>query len=225
VKGDWRQAERHGREALRLKLVVHDVLGMGLTLDLLARIAAERGAHDRAAVLLGGADRAWAAVDRSRWGSKALNSTRRGSEERARRALGRTAFRRAYDRGAALSLTDLVAHALNESDSARRANSPSREPAPHPASSVRRPHGGPADGPTTPCLTPPPQGDNPPDAVRLTRREAQVAELVAEGLANQQIADRLVIARRTAEGHVERILSKLGFSNRSQIAAWVTAQR
>lgn len=52
-----------------------------------------------------------------------------------------------------------------------------------------------------------------------------MAELVAEGLANQQIADRLVIARRTAEGHVERILSKLGFSNRSQIAAWVTAQR
>ncbi|MFJ4976133.1 hypothetical protein ACIP6X_12470 [Streptomyces coeruleorubidus] len=41
----------------------------------------------------------------------------------------------------------------------------------------------------------------------------------------QQIADRLVIARRHAEGHVERILSKLGFSNRSQIAAWVTAQR
>ncbi|WP_245178002.1 LuxR C-terminal-related transcriptional regulator [Streptomyces antibioticus] len=39
------------------------------------------------------------------------------------------------------------------------------------------------------------------------------------------MADRLVIARRTAEGHVERILSKLGLSNRSQIAAWVAAQR
>ncbi|WP_039933567.1 helix-turn-helix transcriptional regulator [Streptomyces viridochromogenes] len=61
--------------------------------------------------------------------------------------------------------------------------------------------------------------------VRLTRRETEVARLVAEGLGNQRIADRLVIARRTAEGHVERILSKLGFSNRSQIAAWVTAQR
>ncbi|OQD52501.1 hypothetical protein BM536_030455 [Streptomyces phaeoluteigriseus] len=72
---------------------------------------------------------------------------------------------------------------------------------------------------------PAPEPGAPSDAVRLTRREAQVAELVAEGLANQQIADRLVIARRTAEGHVERILSKLGFSNRSQIAAWVTAQR
>ncbi len=52
-----------------------------------------------------------------------------------------------------------------------------------------------------------------------------MAELVAQGLANQQIAERLVIARRTAEGHVERILGKLGLSNRSQLAAWVTARR
>lgn len=59
----------------------------------------------------------------------------------------------------------------------------------------------------------------------LTRRETEVAALVAEGLANQQIADRLVIARRTAEGHVEHILGKLGFTNRTQIAAWVTAHR
>ncbi|SMD20675.1 regulatory protein, luxR family [Kibdelosporangium aridum] len=44
----------------------------------------------------------------------------------------------------------------------------------------------------------------------LTRRERQVAELVAEGLTNKQIADRLVIAQRTAEGHVERVLAKLG---------------
>ncbi|WP_238431769.1 response regulator transcription factor [Streptomyces cavernae] len=56
----------------------------------------------------------------------------------------------------------------------------------------------------------------------LTPRETEVARLVADGLGNQQIADRLVIARRTAEGHVERILRKLGFTKRSQIAAWVS---
>ncbi|MFI1027997.1 ATP-binding protein [Streptomyces sp. NPDC020951] len=191
VRGDWERAQRHGREAIRLKHAVHDVLGMGLTLDLLARIATARGAHEHAAVLLGGADRAWADVDRDRWGSACLNSTRRGSEERVRAAIGRAAFRRAYERGAALTLTDVVALELEEKPPA---SAPVEEP------------------PTAP-------------GVRLTRREAQVAELVAEGLANQQIADRLVIARRTAEGHVERILSKLGFSNRSQIASWVTAQR
>ncbi|MEV0221541.1 LuxR C-terminal-related transcriptional regulator [Streptomyces sp. NPDC050704] len=60
---------------------------------------------------------------------------------------------------------------------------------------------------------------------RLTRREAEVAELIAQGLSNQQIADRLVVARRTAEGHVERILSKLGFTSRSQVAVWAEGRR
>ncbi|MFH9587575.1 ATP-binding protein [Streptomyces luteogriseus] len=195
VRRDWPRAERHGREALRLKLAVHDVIGIALTLDLLASIAAERGAHEHAALLLGGADRAWADIDTGRWGSHTLNSTRRDSEERSASALGRDAFERAHRRGHALGLAELVGHACQE---------PGR---PHPAEAT---------------AGPPPHDDT---AVRLTRRETEVARLVAEGLANQQIADRLVIARRTAEGHVERILSKLGFSNRSQIAAWMTAQR
>ncbi|WP_306454282.1 protein kinase [Rhodococcus sp. ACS1] len=59
----------------------------------------------------------------------------------------------------------------------------------------------------------------------LTKREHQVAELVAEGLTNRAIADRLVIACRTAQGHVEHILTKLGFTSRAQIAAWVVAEK
>ncbi|MFE7423678.1 protein kinase [Rhodococcus sp. NPDC057529] len=55
----------------------------------------------------------------------------------------------------------------------------------------------------------------------LTRREHQVAELVAEGLTNRAIATRLVISQRTVQGHVEHILAKLGFTSRTQIAAWV----
>ncbi|MFC5994667.1 ATP-binding protein [Pseudonocardia hispaniensis] len=54
----------------------------------------------------------------------------------------------------------------------------------------------------------------------LTRREVEVARLVAQGLANKQIAAQLVIAPRTAEVHVERLRMKLGFSRRAQIAAW-----
>jgi len=57
----------------------------------------------------------------------------------------------------------------------------------------------------------------------LSRREREVAGLVAEGLTNRQIAERLFIAERTAEGHVEQIRNKLGFTSRSQIAAWVAA--
>ncbi|TDC01294.1 LuxR family transcriptional regulator [Nonomuraea longispora] len=58
----------------------------------------------------------------------------------------------------------------------------------------------------------------------LTRREAQIARLVAEGMSNKAIAASLVIAQRTAEGHVEHILNKLGFTSRAQIAAWVGEQ-
>ncbi|MGQ4615889.1 protein kinase domain-containing protein [Nocardia sp. R7R-8] len=58
-------------------------------------------------------------------------------------------------------------------------------------------------------------------AAKLTKREREVAGLVARGLSNKQIATRLVISLRTAQGHVEHILSKLGFTSRAQIAAWV----
>jgi DNA-binding NarL/FixJ family response regulator len=43
---------------------------------------------------------------------------------------------------------------------------------------------------------------------------------VAEGLTNKQIAERLVLSERTAQNHVQHILTKLGFTTRSQIAAW-----
>jgi DNA-binding CsgD family transcriptional regulator len=54
----------------------------------------------------------------------------------------------------------------------------------------------------------------------LSPREAEVAKLVAEGLTNRQIAERLVISERTAQNHVQHILTKLGFATRSQIVAW-----
>ena len=54
----------------------------------------------------------------------------------------------------------------------------------------------------------------------LSRREEEVAALVAAGLTNRQIAERLYISERTAQNHVQHILTKLGFTTRSQIAAW-----
>ncbi|SMD24679.1 Predicted ATPase [Kibdelosporangium aridum] len=69
-----------------------------------------------------------------------------------------------------------------------------------------------------------PSATNAEPLAPLTRRERQVAELVAQGLSNKDIATRLVISQRTAEGHVERILTKLGFTSRTQLAAWVTTQ-
>ena len=58
----------------------------------------------------------------------------------------------------------------------------------------------------------------------LTKREQEVGELVSRGLTNREIAASLVISVRTAEKHVDRIMSKLGLANRTQIAAWVTGR-
>ncbi|GAA2165580.1 LuxR C-terminal-related transcriptional regulator [Actinomadura napierensis] len=55
----------------------------------------------------------------------------------------------------------------------------------------------------------------------LTGREREVARLVARGLTNRGIADELVISPATVARHVTNILTKLGFSSRAQIAAWV----
>jgi predicted ATPase/DNA-binding CsgD family transcriptional regulator len=57
----------------------------------------------------------------------------------------------------------------------------------------------------------------------LSRREVDVAGLVARGMTDREIARELVISQRTAESHVQHILTKLGFRSRSQIAAWIAA--
>lgn len=59
----------------------------------------------------------------------------------------------------------------------------------------------------------------------LTRREREVALLVARGLTNRRIAGKLSISERTVENHVAKILRKLGFRSRARIAAWVAEQR
>jgi DNA-binding NarL/FixJ family response regulator len=58
------------------------------------------------------------------------------------------------------------------------------------------------------------------DRSTLTSREMQVASLIAEGLTNPEIAERLKMAGRTADAHVEHIRNKLGLRTRSQIAVW-----
>ncbi|MFC6878458.1 MULTISPECIES: tetratricopeptide repeat protein [Actinomadura] len=112
----------------------------------------------------------------------------------ARRALGRERYEAARARGAALSLDEALAVALGEDG--------------------RGPGGLGSPGAPRPA----------PGAAPLTRREREIAALVAEGLSNREIAERLVIAKRTADSHVEHILAKLGFRSRTQIAAWVSAE-
>jgi len=61
----------------------------------------------------------------------------------------------------------------------------------------------------------------PPDlaALGVTAREADVLRLVADGLTNREIGERLFLSHRTVEKHVERLLAKTGAQNRSQLVA------
>ena len=70
-----------------------------------------------------------------------------------------------------------------------------------------------------PATPPAPRGS------ALTPRELEIADLVALGLSNREIAERLVISAGTARIHVERILGKLGRTSRVQIATWVLDER
>jgi non-specific serine/threonine protein kinase len=61
------------------------------------------------------------------------------------------------------------------------------------------------------------------DGGPLSRREREVVTMVAAGMTNKEIAQRLFIAERTAEGHVERIRNKLGVRSRTEVATWAVA--
>jgi DNA-binding NarL/FixJ family response regulator len=116
------------------------------------------------------------------------------SEERLRSTIGDERFESAFAEGAAYSLGQAVDLALAQGSAHPRSG-------PTPASRV--------------------QVANPGG---LTRREWEVAQLVAEGLSNKDVAARLVISQRTAETHVEKILTKLGFTSRTQVGRWILEQ-
>jgi predicted ATPase/DNA-binding CsgD family transcriptional regulator len=181
ARGEQDRSEALARECLRVKRTFNDLLGMVLSIEVLAWNAAARGAAERAATLLGAAHQIWQSVGYPLFGSRHFGAPHGACEEAAIEVLGNQAFGRALRRGMAFGLADAVAFALEETAVAAAEEMP----------------------------TP------------LTRREQEVADLVAGGLSNKDIAVRLVIARRTAEGHVERILQKLGFSSRTQIAHWI----
>ncbi|GAA2118707.1 hypothetical protein GCM10009780_78030 [Actinomadura alba] len=203
--GDGARATAHARDAVRLARDLPDPVALAGAVELLAWIAETDGGAERAAVLLGAAHglrRAYGFAGMSR---SVLLAHHQGCLQRTRRALGQSAHEAAFQRGGDLSLEQAVAWALGQ---APRRPAPGR-PTPRQAT------------PGRPTPGPPDRHGGPP----LSPRESQVAELVAEGLSNRQIAERLSVAKRTVDAHVEHILTKLGFSSRTRIAAWVIERR
>ena len=59
----------------------------------------------------------------------------------------------------------------------------------------------------------------------LTKSEVRIVELIGEGLANREIAQRVGVAEKTVKNHITSLLSKMGMQRRTQVAAWVAGQR
>ena len=113
----------------------------------------------------------------------------------ARSQLDEAAFEEAWAEGKAMTTERAIEYALSEEVSA--------------SPGILAPERPPAGGPMG----------------KLTRREQEVAVLVARGLTNRQISTELGISERTAGNHIAGILRKLGLRSRAQIASWSTKRQ
>ena len=187
-QGDTELAEAMAWEAAACKHAVHDQTGLQAVLETLAWVTAGRGAHERAAMLLGCAEQV-----RQASGIPFQELYQRQQHDEsvalATSALGQRAFDAAYHRGLTMAVDD----ALGLVTTGER-----QEPAkPTPA------RGG--------------------TAGLLTRREQEIAGLIAEELTSREIAARLFVSERTVEAHVTHMFNKLGVNSRAQLTRWLAS--
>lgn len=180
--GEFKQARDRLCTSLRIKRDLNDRLGIPFDLEAMAWVAHSRGAHERAAHLLGSTAKLWTPLGKPLFGFKAYVAVHNQVCAEVEQELGAGAFERAFGAGSLLSAAEAVSLALEEQPDT------------------------PVGARTLPSA--------------LTKRERQVASLVAQGMTNSDIASALVISKRTAEAHVEHILRKLDFTSRAEIAAW-----
>jgi DNA-binding CsgD family transcriptional regulator len=189
----WRQGEPDRsadllRTALRLKRPLDDHLGIVECIETLAWVNATNHNRERAATLLGAAERIWRGMGIT--ASTLPGFDRFHSEsKRVARAIGERPFQAAYRVGQRMTFGEAIDCALETSIPYR------------------------------------PVADQTDARARLTRRELEIAGLIAQGLSNRDIAEGLVLSPRTVEAHVQHLLAKLGFTSRRQVASWVAEQQ
>jgi predicted ATPase/DNA-binding CsgD family transcriptional regulator len=192
--GATEQARRHLTRSIRLSHSTGSRIGVARGLEAFAALAVHENRPQRAVELT-----AAASALRERAGLPPLAGARTESYLTPARRLGNAAVDRLWARGLALSPEAAVALALDL-------------PAAEPDGENR---GLAVVGAYEVAAAPPSS---------LTRRENQIAALVAFGASNKAIAEELSISPTTAARHVANIMAKLGFTSRTQIAAWMAGQ-
>ncbi|WP_433189578.1 ATP-binding protein [Actinoallomurus sp. CA-150999] len=222
-QGEHRRAVAAAHESVLLKRPFNDAVVSGLAVEVMAWSTVADDRAERGARLLGAAEAILQAIGARLSTFEHLVAGHEKAVATARRALGDTAYETAFREGAERTREEALDYALEATADRHGAQG-------HPRAVTRSEAGAYRTDDVSPARPRPPAGGEsvPGPAATvgaLTRREWQIAELVAAGMRNRDIAAELVIAVRTAEGHTQNILKKLGFTSRSQIAAWVTAQR
>lgn len=216
LRGDPHSAYGRLRESLLLRREIGEQAGIVASLAAFAHLAAVLRRPRRALRLAGAAEALYKAVGPAiavKHYSQPVLATVLAPDadiERSQRLLGRLQRTAAWEEGAALSPEQAIAEALGlETELA----APPETGSPLPA----LPRGAP---PLANPSTKPGSELSPAD---LTRREREVAALLARGYTNRQISDALVITEGSAHLHVVRLLHKLGFHTRAQAAVWAAA--
>lgn len=194
--GELARATRTLRESVELFLTMHDLTGISFGVQALSWCASSASPDLHAARMLGASQAVWRTSGAKVDETNAYSMFDGRSEERVRQALGPEAFEQGFAEGAAYSFDEAVALALGRDADLPRSGRKTGTRESSKRTAPKAPGG-------------------------LTPRELEVAILLADGLSNREIADRLVISLRTAETHVDHILGKLGLSSRVRVASWV----
>ena len=194
---DIATASALARQALDDHRSFGDTVGTTLMSDLVGWALEAEGDSAGAAVVLGAASSMWGSIGQQLYGSDHWNALREESVVRARGQLGDEVFGREWERGRAMSTAELYDFVFG-------------------CNGDTGPELVPAD--TVPANRPRSESSYVP-TVSLSSREKEVASLVAAGMTNKEIAEKLVLSPRTVEGHVEHVLHKLCLRRRAEVAS------
>lgn len=220
------------RRSLSIRRDLGDPMGLAYGLGLLGFAAAGQARYERAAWLLGAASPLWEQLGSAAFtGAPGLAQLAEQAAEAARENLGADVYDDLFRAAARRPLEEAVDLAIHDSDELPALTA-------GPAGGGAGPGGsGGSGGPGGPggCVAIGGPGlddsggaaaaDGPGTlGAPLTEREIEIAGMVAGGLSNREIAERLVISRRTVDTHVTHIFGKAGVTSRDQLASWVRSR-